>query len=57
LSEVELAEAMNVVDEKKKGIGQKLETYGLLILAIVLFAFYMFWLILFFVGSTRIPHQ
>jgi hypothetical protein len=52
-----MAEAMNVVDEKKKGIGQKLETYGLLILAIVLFAFYMFWLILFFVGSTRIPHQ
>jgi hypothetical protein len=49
--------AMNVVEENKKGLGQKLEAYGLLILAIVLFAFYSFWLVLIVVGSTRIPHQ
>jgi hypothetical protein len=33
------------------------ESYGLVFLAITVALFYMFWILLFVVGSTRVGHQ
>ena len=40
-----------------KDLGLKLETYGLVLLALVTSAFYLFWLVLVCVGTTRLPHH
>jgi len=41
----------------RRGLGHKLETYGLIFVAVVTAIFYIFWLVLFCVGTTRLPHN
>ena len=43
--------------EVKKSLGQKIEAYGLIFVAIVTAIFYLFWIVLFCVGATRVPHM
>ncbi len=38
-------------------LGLKLETYGLVVFALVTSAFYIVWLVVFCVGATRVPHN
>jgi hypothetical protein len=42
---------------KKKRVVDVVESYGLILLSLAVFAFYLFWFLLFVVGSTRVGHQ
>jgi len=41
----------------KQSLTQKLESYGLLIVVTLTSLYYLFWLVLFFAGSTHIPRH
>jgi len=63
-SKQKLADEASLREERAKDeasgapkLGLKLETYGLVIVALMVSAFYIFWLLLFCVGAMRVGHN
>jgi hypothetical protein len=42
---------------EKQSVIQKIESFALLVVVTVTSLYYMFWLVLFFIGSTHIPRH